>query len=114
MGILADAFTQIKAEEGFKMVIRGIVNGGLTPNHLEVMAAGKISLQSLLEPKQITSMQARKDSSEVRWLARQEMLKPGYLLALLTSAAPKHGAVLARNPEYAKQMIGDLKTILGI
>ncbi|MDP2665190.1 MAG: hypothetical protein Q8P23_00880 [bacterium] len=112
MGIFSDVFTQIKAEEGFKIVIRNIIRGGLTPEHLEVMALGKISLRSLLEPEHLRKMRERKDSSEVQYLARMDGLKPDYLLGLLTQAAPQHGKVLARHPEYAKQMTTDLRDIL--
>ncbi len=114
--LFSEAFVSIKAEEGFKYVIRGIVDErtGLTPGHLDVMATGRISLKSLLTPEQLRKMQERKDTPEIKYLAKRELASPGYLLGLLTETAPKHGAVLKRYPEYASLLVSDLKSILGI
>lgn len=117
MGLIGEIFTQIKAEEGFKIVIKNIVqsrvnSNGLTPQQLEIMAIGKISLKSLLEPDHIRKIRERRDTPEVKFLAKMDGLKPNYLLGLLTDAAPNHGKVLTRYPEYAIQLTGDLRDIL--
>ena len=108
---LGGAFVEVRAERKLKEVAAGICHE-LTPEQLTVLARNNVSLFTVLKDTGRKVPDSRQANSAVRaGLDYLVSLDDDYILELWKEGLPDHVAVLRRYPQFASQLINEIKSL---
>lgn len=108
--VIAPHYYQVMAEDAWCDAARSLA-AYLTPEHIRYMAENGMGFgEALREFGVVDDDMDNSDDPGVKYLST---LPDDYLLDLLDQAVPEQAVVIRRYPEFAKQMLADLRAVIG-